>query len=103
MEYTDKTKCDPEHPMILKYEFEKPERLRVQSDGGGMLGSMPMPPSNMEIYDGAENGETMDYPAEGICAAFKNVVLVTRRCFEAFCSGNNAKCPRYQKATKSST
>lgn len=97
-EYTDGTTYDPKY-RISQYAFRRPEKLEVRSDAGGMYGREPVPPSLLQIYDGAESGETMDYPAEGKCRNPNEVVFVTRSCLEKFCSGDHTACPRFLKTT----
>jgi hypothetical protein len=97
MVYSDQSKSDPKNPLILKYAFTRLQKLHVSSDAGGMLGGKPMPPTLSEIYDGDNNGETMDYPAEGKCTVTEKIVLVTRHCLETLCSNNHGKCPRFLK------
>ena len=61
------SEANPNYPCIEIYQFPKPAKLEVKSSGGGMVGREPFSPDLSQIYDGAEDGETMDYPAEGKC------------------------------------
>ena len=98
MEYTDEVKNDGKGAQ--RYPFKEPKKLQVRSDSGGAIRRRLVPPRLTEIFDGADDGETMPYPAAGKCEKDpKDVILVTRNCIEKFCSGNHKKCPRFLKTT----